>query len=414
MVESSSDGVEVSKKCGTVMYGYSVTFCDQKGSREMQKCRSDNNAMYFSQKNQTANFVVTRDLNLMPDDLSTDLILEEQFEFKEQIGWEVHGGRVDVTCGEIYKANSLVFDSSGDRKACTPYMDTRSAGNIRFYLGLGSGSCNGNISKSDRIDVLVYLEDKYDHTYVLQRLEFEYYQEPKLVSVPITGDHKISWARFCWIQKFHHGPNTDIWALDGVRILTHQPSGLSQNTNKTIQFGLNMQCGNDPKANKVDLQFSSDYGRTWHRLHTPCLPGSCHGNHQPISSTYGSVNIPRGPVTKFRLRQSDWGPTDSWGISRLYIGQQCSNMCGGHGKCIEGINVGCSTQFRLDHPVMLQYSHDGGQTWRLVHEPCYQESDCNGLQTEGTIYYSGPHVRHTIVEAVILKIDIHELGADVM
>lgn len=55
------------------------------------------------------------------------------------------------------------------------------------------------------------------------------------------------------------------------------------------------------------------------------------------------------------------------------------------------INVGCSTQFRLDHPVMLQYSHDGGQTWRLVHEPCYQESDCNGLQTEGTIYYSGPH-----------------------
>lgn len=40
---------------------------------------------------------------------------------------------------------------------------------------------------------------------------------------------------------------------------------------------------------------------------------------------------------------------------------------------------------------MLQYSHDGGQNWRLVHEPCYQESECNGLHTEGTIYYSGPH-----------------------
>ncbi|VDI77295.1 reelin [Mytilus galloprovincialis] len=326
------------------------------GANIRQKCRSDNNAMYFSQKNQTANFVVTRDLNLMPDDLSTDLILEEQFEFKEQIGWEVHGGRVDVTCGEIYKANSLVFDSSGDRKACTPYMDTRSAGNIRFYLGLGSGSCNGNISKSDRIDVLVYLEDKYDHTYVLQRLEFEYYQEPKLVSVPITGDHKISWARFCWIQKFHHGPNTDIWALDGVRILTHQPSGLSQNTNKTIQFGLNMQCGNDPKANKVDLQFSSDYGRTWHRLHTPCLPGSCHGNHQPISSTYGSVNIPRwkkmtlplpyaamSPHVRFRWRQTN-RREPNWAIDNVYIGD-CPERCNGHGFCTD---QGCKCDFGYD------------------------------------------------------------------
>lgn len=51
-----------------------------------QKCRSEQNAMYFSQENQPENFAVSRDINLEPEDAVTDLILEEMFEFKEQIG----------------------------------------------------------------------------------------------------------------------------------------------------------------------------------------------------------------------------------------------------------------------------------------------------------------------------------------
>ena len=35
--------------------------------------------------------------------------------------------------------------------------------------------------------------------------------------------------------------------------------------------------------------------------------------------------------------QSYWGPTDTWAIARLYIGQQCLSMCTGHGECREGI-----------------------------------------------------------------------------
>lgn len=40
---------------------------------------------------------------------------------------------------------------------------------------------------------------------------------------------------------------------------------------------------------------------------------------------------------------------------------------------------------------MLDYSHDGGQTWHLLEDPCYQENECDGRYTEGTMYYSGPH-----------------------
>lgn len=61
--------------------------------------------------------------------------------------WNIDGGRVDTICGVIHEANSLVFDGSGDRKACTPYMDARSAGNLRFYFGMGNTMYINVISK---------------------------------------------------------------------------------------------------------------------------------------------------------------------------------------------------------------------------------------------------------------------------
>lgn len=51
--------------------------------------------------------------------------------------WDISGGRVDVICGVLYHANSMVFDGAGARRACTPYLDTRLAGNLRFYFGFG-------------------------------------------------------------------------------------------------------------------------------------------------------------------------------------------------------------------------------------------------------------------------------------
>lgn len=66
------------------------------------------------------------------------VFINRQYDY---FSWEINGGRVDVSCGEIYQANSLVFDGPGKRQACTPYMDTRSAGNLRFYFGFGMFLC---------------------------------------------------------------------------------------------------------------------------------------------------------------------------------------------------------------------------------------------------------------------------------
>lgn len=51
-----------------------------------QKCRSEENSMFFNMENQTLNYVVSRDLDLSVPDVTPDLMLEEQFESKRQPG----------------------------------------------------------------------------------------------------------------------------------------------------------------------------------------------------------------------------------------------------------------------------------------------------------------------------------------
>ena len=53
--------------------------------------------------------------------------------------------------------------------------------------------------------------------------------------------------------------------------------------------------------------------------------------------------------------------------------------------------MGCSKAFSYHHPVLLQYSHDAGLTWKLVNKPCYIDDQCSGRYTEGSIYYTGTY-----------------------
>lgn len=47
------------------------------------------------------------------------------------------GAVVGTECGTIESGLSLVFLKDGERKLCTPYMDTTSYGNLRFYFVMG-------------------------------------------------------------------------------------------------------------------------------------------------------------------------------------------------------------------------------------------------------------------------------------
>lgn len=48
------------------------------------------------------------------------------------------------------------------------------------------------------------------------------------------------------------------------------------------------------------------------------------------------LSVFRSSATRFRWIQSYYGEQDEWALDDIYIGQQCPNMCHGHGWCDHG------------------------------------------------------------------------------
>lgn len=51
--------------------------------------------------------------------------------------WDILGAVIGTECGTIESGLSMVFLKDGERKLCTPYMDTTGYGNLRFYFVMG-------------------------------------------------------------------------------------------------------------------------------------------------------------------------------------------------------------------------------------------------------------------------------------
>ena len=47
--------------------------------------------------------------------------------------------------------------------------------------------------------------------------------------------------------------------------------------------------------------------------------------------------VSRSSATRFRWSQSYYTAQDEWALDSIYIGQQCPNMCSGHGSCDRGM-----------------------------------------------------------------------------
>lgn len=54
--------------------------------------------------------------------------------------WDIEGAVIGNQCGEIESGSALVFEKEGRRRVCTPYIDTTSYGNLRFYFTMGMNS----------------------------------------------------------------------------------------------------------------------------------------------------------------------------------------------------------------------------------------------------------------------------------
>ncbi|KAL3853203.1 hypothetical protein ACJMK2_016762, partial [Sinanodonta woodiana] len=260
----------------------------------------------------------------------------------------VRGGKVvnsNEGCGTILSGESLYFFENGVRELQTKDMDTTSADVIQFYIKIGGQDkdCNGGDQRSEGV-LLQYSNDGGITWHLLEELVHDQYQQPKFVKVDLPPEARSRNTRFRWWQPSHSGKGHDQWSVDEIQIGRYE----------------NLRSLEDNFDNSADPQDSG----VWSITSDGVIGKYCQsGNPTLILANQEADKI---VMTKdLRLQPGD--------IIQFKI------------------NVGCNNQFRWDHPVMFQYIQPGSDGWKLVHEPCYQEMDCEGKNSEGTIYYSGPY-----------------------
>jgi len=308
------------------------------GATVKHSCQSDGNSIYFhGNEGSEFNFATTRDVDLSTEDIQEQW--SEDFE-SQPTGWDILGAVIGTECGTVESGLSMVFLKDGERKLCTPYMDTTGYGNLRFYFVMG-GVCDPGDSHENDITLYAKIEGRKEHI-TLDTLSYSSYKVPSLVSVVINPELQTPATRFCLRQKNHQGQNRNVWAVDFFHVLPVLPSTMSH----MIQFSINLGCGTHQPGNSVSLEFSTNHGRSWSLLHTECLPEICAGPHLPHSTIYSSENysgwnritipLPNAALTRdTRIRWRQTGPIlgNMWAIDNVYIGPSCLKFCSGRGQC---------------------------------------------------------------------------------
>uniref|UniRef100_A0A671T1H3 Reelin n=1 Tax=Sinocyclocheilus anshuiensis TaxID=1608454 RepID=A0A671T1H3_9TELE len=310
------------------------------GATVKHACQSEGNSLYFhGGEGFEHSFASTRDVDLHREEGRS--YWEEDFE-SPLSGWEVDGVVNGVQCGEVESESALVFLKDGQRKVCTPYINTTAYGNLRFHFTMGGGDCDPGESNKNNVVLFGRSEGRKGHV-LLDILPYSAYR----VETPSV---------FCLEQKFHGGANRHVWAVDFLQLLPVLPGA---NTH-LVQFSINLGCGAYQPANSVKLEFSTNHGRSWSLLHTECLPELCAGSHLPHSSIYSSENysgwtritipLPNAALTestRFRWSQTAVGSSIMWAIDNVYIGPSCLRFCSGRGHCSR---TGCKCDHGFSGP----------------------------------------------------------------
>ncbi|XP_023681705.2 reelin isoform X1 [Paramormyrops kingsleyae] len=309
------------------------------GATVKHACQSEGNALYFHGNEVGGpSFASTRDIDLHREEGRS--YWEEEFE-SPPVGWDITGAVYGTQCGEVESGSSLVLLRDGERKVCTPYLDTTSYGNLRFHFVMGGGQCDPGESHENDVILFGQSEGRREHV-ILDTLPYSSYQSPSVVSVALPPSLQTPVTRFCLEQRMHGGSHRHVWAVDFMQLLPLLPSTHTH----VAQFSINLGCGSYQPANSVSLEFSTNHGRSWSLLHIECLPELCAGPHLAHSTIYSSENysgwtrisipLPNAALTdstRFRWKQTGLGTSTMWAIDNVYIGPSCLRFCSGRGHC---------------------------------------------------------------------------------
>ncbi|XP_058243950.1 reelin isoform X2 [Hemibagrus wyckioides] len=330
---------------------------------------------------------------------------------------EVHGAERGMLSGEPLKSGTaLIFKGEGLRMLVSQDLDCTSSLYIQFSFKF---IAKGIPERSHSI-LLQYSMNGGIIWLLLQELYFSSSTDTLFLHLPLPSSAQTNATRFRLWQPYNNGKKEEVWVIDDLIIDGHslngfpilsesfdsglqesnwlfypggnidhyclyQKSGLEDdsalvfmsselgehsittrnidvNENTVLQFEINVGCtAMSSSLNSVRLEFSRNFGVTWHLLVPLCTGGPipnalCSNELHPASIYYpGTLQGWRREVihvgklhlcgsVQFRWYQGFYlaGMTPpTWALDNVFIGPPCQNMCNGHGKCVRGTHCKC-------------------------------------------------------------------------
>ncbi|MGH0172823.1 UNVERIFIED_CONTAM: hypothetical protein FKN15_063858 [Acipenser sinensis] len=176
---------------------------------------------------------------------------------------------------------------------------------LQFTLRLGSRSILSTCRAPDQPGEGVLLHYSFDNGItwkLLQHFTYQGFHEPRIISVELPEDGQRFGVQFRWWQPYHSGRGLDVWAIDEITMTSVLFNSISLNFNNLLEVTQSL--------------------------------GFYLGNVQPYCGHDWTL---RSSATRFRWIQSYYTDQDEWALDSIYIGQQCSHMCHGHGWCNHGL-----------------------------------------------------------------------------
>ncbi|MBN3305955.1 RELN protein, partial [Amia calva] len=330
---------------------------------------------------------------------------------------ELYGAELGTLNGETLKSGTaLIFKGEGLRMLVSQDLDCTNT----LYIQFSFKFITKGVPERSHSVLLQFSVNGGISWLLLEEFYFPQSTETLFLHLPLPPSAQTNATRFCLWQPYNSGKKEEVWVIDdliidGGALLTSPilsesfeggpledswlfyPGGnigiycsnqketlqdnsamvfissevgehsittrdIDINENTVIQFEINVGCTSDSSAlNPVRLEFSRDFGVTWHLLVPLCQGGPplsslCSTELHPASVYYPGTTqgwrreaVQLGKLrlcgsVRFRWYQgffpSGLSPPQ-WALDKVYIGPQCQDSCSGHGACMGGTHCAC-------------------------------------------------------------------------
>uniref|UniRef100_H2LIM0 Reelin n=1 Tax=Oryzias latipes TaxID=8090 RepID=H2LIM0_ORYLA len=269
---------------------------------------------------------------------------------------------------------------------------------------------------------------------LLQHYAYQGFHE--IVSVELPAGARKFGVQFRWWQPYHSGRGHDVWALDEISMTSVLFNTISLDFSNVLDVTQSLgfylghvqpYCQHDwtlryNKSQPVYLQkilLHRGILKVKKRHSELNSEKQIHFTYKETPSVYHpsefkdwrriTLSLPQKTcATRFRWIQNYYGEQDEWALDDIYIGQQCPNMCHGHGWCDHGhcrcddgfSGTDCQPSSPLSSSILSDFESQDAllATWQEVigGEVVSPDMGCGVISSGSSLYFSKAGLRQLV------------------